>query len=72
MTKMDILQEVTGAAIHFHSMRPEVSEWMQRLYPTCYSAALDSVSFENPSEVPIADRFRQHAKSAGFNVPSDW
>jgi len=72
MTTMEILQEVTDSSIHFHSMNPEVSAWMQRLYPTRYSPANDWVSFENPTELPIANKFREHVKSAGFNVPSDW
>jgi hypothetical protein len=69
---MEIVQEVTGTDILFHPMNPEVSEWMQRLYPTRYSPANNWVSFENPTEMPIARKFREHLKSAGFRVPSDW
>jgi len=64
----DITQETTEQAVIFHSLNGKVSKWMKQVEPVRYSSENDWVSFDYPSEKTAAERFRERALAAGFDV----
>jgi hypothetical protein len=65
---MDIIEKTIDSKTSFQAVTPMARTWMMQLAPGRYDNNSETMSFASPDEDDYAQRFRDRAGAAGFQI----